>query len=52
MTLIGGSKVFIEPSNKYVEFVDLWLDIAKELKHRYFVDFKHFFVSKKCALKT
>jgi hypothetical protein len=24
MILIGGLKVFIEPSNKYVEFVDLW----------------------------
>jgi hypothetical protein len=44
MILIGGLKVFIEPSNKYVEFVDLWLEIAKELKHRYFVDFKDLFV--------
>jgi hypothetical protein len=34
MILIGGLKVFIELSNKYVEFVDLCLEIAKELKHR------------------
>jgi hypothetical protein len=44
MILIGGLKVFIEPSNKYVELVDLWLEIPKELKHRYFVHFKHLFV--------
>jgi hypothetical protein len=44
MILIGEFKVFIEQSNKYMEFVDLWLEIAKELKHRCFVHFKDLFV--------
>ncbi len=33
MISIGELKVFIEPSNNYVGFVDSWLEIAMQLKH-------------------
>jgi hypothetical protein len=47
MILTGALKVFIKRSSKYVEFVDLWFEIAKQSKHIYFVHFDHLFVQKK-----
>ena len=40
------------PSNKSAVFVSLWYEILVQLKHTYFVHFRHLFVWRKCVRLT